>query len=522
MIATLNRSIAIQRYRVRLATIPAWAWLLLVAVPLRFINLGSESFWYDETFTAWITKLPFDRMFTAIQGDVHPPLFYVIEWVIAHTLGSSEYALRLPSAILGTVAVILLWRVALAIGFEPRTAFVAGLIAAVLPGALYYSQEARMYALLLCALLGALLSAILGRWRWYAICSIIAVYSQNLGLVSIAALNLGVLIIEIKIHWQLRRFFTLMDFIKLRRIQLREAIIAMALVVIAWAPWGFVEMKQAAAMGQSFWLEPLSLSATIQPLIKLSMGERAAPSIAFMAYLAAIALTAVGLWVSRRWLNTQPGALVLSLMLGAPVVLALASWLWRSVYLPRAMIGSVYLVSLLWAWLLCHLDNSDRRVVRLILVPMLGATLIAHYYPNQTTRPPWRDNVGVIKSGWQAGDVVYYGSINAAIAVGYYMQGYPYALRHTLGDLNQSLSPETQTAMGFNESSFDTLAADGYTRAWLIVGINPLSNIDEINEIHRILATYSNTIARTFTKTKLGEEAIYLVTLPTANYEGFH
>jgi hypothetical protein len=243
------------------------------------------------------------------------------------------------------------------------------------------------------------------------------------------------------------------------------------------------------------------------------MGERAAPSIAFMAYVAVIALTVAGLWACRGWIKTRPGILVLSIMLGAPVVLALASWLWRSVYLPRAMITSVYLVPLLWAWLLWHLPAPDRRVVRVILVPMLAVTLIAHYLPNQTNRPPWRENVAFIKTGWLPGDVMYYGSINAAIAVGYYMQGYAYALRHTLGDLNQSLTPETQTAMGFNESDFDSLAAQGYKRAWLVVGINPLSNIDEVNEIHRILATYPNVNAQTFTKTKLGEESIYLVTL---------
>jgi glucan phosphoethanolaminetransferase (alkaline phosphatase superfamily) len=287
----------------------------------------------------------------------------------------------------------------------------------------------------------------------------------------------------------------------------------MASVVIVWLPWAAVEFRQAAAMGQGFWLEALSLSATVQPLFKLTMGERSAPSIAMAAYIVAIALTAVGVYSGRKWLKTSQGVLVLALMVGAPFILALASWLWRSVYLPRAMIASVYLVSLLWAWLLCNLQKADRRVVQAILIPILGATLVAHYFSNQTTRPPWRENVAFIKTDWQPGDVMYYGSINAAIAVGYYMQGYDYALRHTLGDLNQSLTPETQAAFGFREADFDQLAGLGYKRAWLVVGINPLSNIDEVNEIHRIMAVYPNTDAQTFTKSKLGEESIYLVDL---------
>jgi uncharacterized membrane protein len=503
--------------RTRLETIPAWAWLLVIAVPLRFINLGQESFWYDETFTAWITRLPFGRMMQAIQGDVHPPLFYWIEWIVNHTLGNSEYALRLLPAIFGTVAVLLLWRVALAINFEPRTAFVAGVIAAVLPGALYYSQEARMYTLLLCALLGALLSAIKMRWIPYALCSLVAVYCQNLGLVSVAMLNIGVLVLAAW-TWRPLRGVLLRKFL----IFWRPALLAMGAVVIAWLPWAIIEFRQAAAMGQGFWLEPLSLPATVQPLLKLTMGERAAPSIAMVAYIVAIALTVVGIYSGRKWIKTRYSPLVVVLMFGPPIILALASWVWRSVYLPRAMITSVYLVSLLWAYLLCHLPKPDRRMVQLILIPVLGATLIAHFEPNETNRPPWRDNVAFIKTAWQTGDVMYYSSINATIAVGYYMQGYDYALRHTLGDLNQSLTPETQSAFGFREAEFDQLASFGYTRAWLVVGVNPLSIVDEVNEIHRILATYPNVDVKTFTKTNLGEESIYLVTLPTANRSGFH
>ena len=381
MIATISQSKSIVAARTRLAVVPVYAWLLIIAVPLRFINLGQESFWYDETFTAWITRLPFGRMMQAIQGDVHPPLFYWIEWIVAHTLGSSEYALRLPSAVFGTIAVLLLWRVALAIGFDSRTAFVVGIIAAVLPGALYYSQEARMYALLLCALLGALLSAINERWLPYALCSAVAVYCQNLGLVSVAALNIGVLAVNV---WRYRKYSW--------RFQIgmwRGPVLAMGVVVLAWLPWFvLVESKQAAAMGESFWLEALSLSATVQPLLKLSMGERAVPSIAVTAYIVALVLTAIGLFSGRKWLRTRQGVLVLALMFGAPIILALASWLWRSVYLPRAMIASVYLVALPWGYLLCNLPKPDRRAVQVILTPLLAVNLVAHYFPNQTTRRP--------------------------------------------------------------------------------------------------------------------------------------
>src|SRR5262249_17597596 len=144
--------------------IPGWLWLAVVAAALRFVNLGQENLWYDETFTAWLAKLDLNHMFTAIQGDVHPPLWYVIEWANVRLFGSSEFALRLPSAVLGVLAVLLIYRIALACKFEPKTAYLAGFLAAILPSAVYYSQDARMYPLLAVCVLLMVNAAILEGW----------------------------------------------------------------------------------------------------------------------------------------------------------------------------------------------------------------------------------------------------------------------------------------------------------------------------------------------------------------------
>jgi len=79
------------------------------------------------------------------------------------------------------------------------------------------------------------------------------------------------------------------------------------------------------------------------------------------------------------------------------------------------------------------------------------------------------------------------------------------------------MSPETQAAFGFREVDFDKLAGLGYKRAWLVVGINPLSNIDEINYIHLILDAYRNTLIKTYSKSALAEESIYLIDLEASN-----
>src|SRR3990172_8957004 len=77
-----------------------WPWLLFCsALAVRLFHLGSESLWYDEAFSAHLAALPLPRLIAATAGDVHPPLWYIIEWLMVHTLGASEFSLRLPAAL---------------------------------------------------------------------------------------------------------------------------------------------------------------------------------------------------------------------------------------------------------------------------------------------------------------------------------------------------------------------------------------------------------------------------------------
>ena len=68
------------------------------------LGLINNLFWYDEVFTLAVAGLPLGRMFMALAGDVHPPLFYLIEWFNIRLFGPG--ALRLPAFLFGLGA----WR----------------------------------------------------------------------------------------------------------------------------------------------------------------------------------------------------------------------------------------------------------------------------------------------------------------------------------------------------------------------------------------------------------------------------
>ena len=89
-----------------------------------------------------------------------PPLYYALAWVWTQVTGTGEFGLRSLSAVAGVATV----PVAYLIGLElrgRRAGLMAAALVAVNPMLLWYSQEARAYALLalLCAALAALLRA---------------------------------------------------------------------------------------------------------------------------------------------------------------------------------------------------------------------------------------------------------------------------------------------------------------------------------------------------------------------------
>jgi mannosyltransferase len=129
----------------------AWALAILVALgaAMRFATLGAQSFHHDEVITvSRVISGDFDHMLHAIKrSESNPPLYYALAWGWAKAFGSDEVGVRSLCAVLGTLTVPL----AYAIGAElsnRRAGLIAAALVAVNPMLIWYSQEARSYALL--------------------------------------------------------------------------------------------------------------------------------------------------------------------------------------------------------------------------------------------------------------------------------------------------------------------------------------------------------------------------------------
>jgi 4-amino-4-deoxy-L-arabinose transferase-like glycosyltransferase len=201
----------------------------LLGLAIRVANFD-QSLFGDELSTYWIVH---DRSLGHVLSIVHsndeitPPLSFILGWLTLKLGGSPEWV-RLPSLIAGTATIPLVYL----IGVRTVGRF-AGLVAAAVmalsPFMIYYSDEARAYALMMALVAGstlALLAAIrTGRTRWwvvYAVCSCGALYSHYTAVFPLAGQALWVL-------WKQRQ-------------ALRACVLANLGVLAGFAPWipGFI------------------------------------------------------------------------------------------------------------------------------------------------------------------------------------------------------------------------------------------------------------------------------------------
>ncbi|HET6999291.1 MAG TPA: glycosyltransferase family 39 protein [Solirubrobacterales bacterium] len=125
------------------------AGLTTLGVAVRFASLDLQSYHHDEVITAMrVIPGSFDEMLNRVgTSESNPPLYYVLAWGWAKVFGTDELGLRSLSALFGAATV----PVGYLIGRQLASRY-AGLVLAALiavnPMLIWYSQEARSYALL--------------------------------------------------------------------------------------------------------------------------------------------------------------------------------------------------------------------------------------------------------------------------------------------------------------------------------------------------------------------------------------
>lgn len=129
-----------RRARAVVAVLPT-----LLALALRLYDLAGKPLWLDEVITHNRALLPLPQLVSDSLINKHFPSYFLLVRAFDAPV-IDEWLLRLPSVVFGTLAVLLVALIATEVR-SPRAGFVAGMLMALSPIDVQFSQEARSYTL---------------------------------------------------------------------------------------------------------------------------------------------------------------------------------------------------------------------------------------------------------------------------------------------------------------------------------------------------------------------------------------
>jgi len=129
--------------------------LIILAFALRVYQLDAKSIWFDESHSLNRASLDLPSIASGKQiwGDrviwdrTHVPFYFFLLHFLIKLAGNSDFTLRFLSVIFGVLTMPLIYVMGKKLG-HPHAGLWAALLATFSPFYLWYSQEARMYTLL--------------------------------------------------------------------------------------------------------------------------------------------------------------------------------------------------------------------------------------------------------------------------------------------------------------------------------------------------------------------------------------
>lgn len=291
--------------------------LLVVAVGalLRFATLAAKSYWLDEWLTLGLVHRDFGPMLHHLHvSQPDPPLYFVLAWIWARVAGYGEVGLRSLSALAGTLTVPAAFLAARAL-VGRRGALVTAALVAVNPFLIWYSQDARTYALF--ALLGTLSLWLMARAMFRPDARTLAAWSVTCALM-LAAHYFAIFLIGAEACWLLW---------SARRRLAPAALSAIALLPLLGLAVVASQARAGPAQAVTFGGgSTLPFRVVSIPAMLLSGFE--VPHVEMFAAVTALPMFAGAGWLLRRGSSRERrGALVAGTIgvavLGLPVVAAL-------------------------------------------------------------------------------------------------------------------------------------------------------------------------------------------------------
>ncbi len=368
--------------------------ILAAGVGLRCYGIAYRSLWFDEAISYWTSQLPSGELLHRLAHGVHPPLHYFLLKLWIEAFGPSLLAMRSLSVLLGGLTIVGAYFFTVEVlrgcnesgeapgGESPRARETGLWVAALVAVSVLQIKSAwdvRMYAL--GAALAVFSSWALFRalhsprrllpWAGYALLAVLFAYTHNFALLTIAAQGVFVAgYFLVQARGSIRGV--------LRQRQFLCAVLAGVVIVLAWAPWLAVFLRQRQQIASDHWVPPVSWISACVSGFHTMIGPEMYPTIpegvagGFCAF-ACVAAPLVLLRKARaaEWYIAAAALLPIALSLFASAVLG------TQVFYSRYLLFAHLFILASFGMLLSRIGSSWRRrtAAGLLLLLMLAVDL---------------------------------------------------------------------------------------------------------------------------------------------------
>lgn len=441
--------------------------ILLAGLFLRLYGLGSESLWLDEGYSAVWAGLELPEILAASSFDVQVPLYFIMLHYWVSLFGNSEFSLRFPSFIFGTLSIVLIYRVA-ALLFNRRVGLLSSLLLALSTFHIYYSQEARAYALMSSlALLSMYFFIRLGhkitrrREAGYTLSSALLIYTHGYGFFTLLSQG-AYLVIN-----RLRRLKS--------RISLRRWFLLQFIVLALFLPWLWSLVNQAIqAQSTTSVISWIPIPSPLSPLISLfeysgyylfglTMSSLAVSIILSLLFLALLVNSTLA-FRGRKTRTRKPKhreLLLLWAWLLVPIAIPLIiSYLVTPIYWTRYTIASSLAFYILVSRGITNI-RTTRTMYLVIALIIILLTANALRYHTDVNKENWRGVSQYLEQHAEPGDMVLFHS-------GYGRYG---PILYYMERTDLVLKPFPRGHLYVNEEDAISLASviEMYDRVWLVL-----------------------------------------------------
>jgi hypothetical protein len=396
-------------------------------------------------------------MLAATAGDVHPPLYYLLNWALYRVLPFlPAWGVRLVSLLASLGGIVMLRQVLLQANASPRLQTASLGLMALVPQQIIYASEARMYSCLGLLVLAGYWSVRARRWVLAWLFVTLLAYTNNWGL--FYGLTLGILALATAPrHW-------------------KQIVLAFGLAALCWLPWLAILTGQMHSIAQTYWITTVSFPQVLLAIYNQVWSNTLTGQLSMAATFTWLLL---GVGLMRR----QYGLLLMAFL---PVLIGLiVSLLWQPVLIERPVMGSAPFLYILLgsvleqAWPRSRQDLRRLLVAGITILPMFVMAYRAFYGSLDSFRVNYLPEIAYVEQHWQAGDMLAIPSDSVVDWLPYIHQ--PVWFVKPCQESLNALTDQTRQAIGYEYTTWQALKAP---RVWLVGMRIPIMRqcaIDEIN-----------------------------------------